>query len=74
MECALLLAGILYEQKPDEKRILNLLIEAITYAYEEELSLPFWFEKKRLLNIYEIYQKALQEAVFLRRQPFSQQS
>lgn len=63
VECALLLAGILYEQELDEKRILNLLIEAITYAYEEQLSLPFWFEKKRLLNIYEVSQKALQEAV-----------
>lgn len=73
VECALLLAGILHEQKQDEKRVGNLLIEAITYACEEQLALPFWFEKMRLSSMCEAHHNPLiaaissEEAAFLRR-------
>lgn len=51
VEGTLMKARFLYEQKIDNKRVLNLIVEAVSYAYQEQIAAPFWFEKECLNEI-----------------------
>ncbi len=51
IEGTLMKAHFLFAENPDDRRVLNLLVEAVTYAYPEQIVLPFWFEKEHLSGI-----------------------
>lgn len=59
VEGSLMKMRFLYEQEAQKQRILNLLVEAVTYAYPEHLEVPFWFEKTCISKILMKYKTEL---------------
>lgn len=59
IEGILLKIHIVSEQDQFNKDLLNLFIEAVTYAYENKIAHPFWFEKEQVKLILKHYQKEL---------------
>ncbi|AFA49920.1 LuxR C-terminal-related transcriptional regulator [Acetobacterium woodii] len=52
VEGDLLKMRLLVETNSDKRVILNLLIEAITYAVENCIANPFWFERKSVVRVF----------------------
>lgn len=63
VEGTLLKARIMTEQKGADREVLNLFIEAISYAYENKIAEPFWFEKVTITKLLHIYQEELEKKV-----------
>lgn len=68
VEAALLKINFIAEQKRSERELINLLIEVISYAYDNTIALPLWFQKKRIdfiLNQYyhELSQKLSKDEI-----------
>lgn len=67
IECTLMRARWLYEEKREGQRIVNLIAEAVTYACQECIRLPFWFEKPFLTAFLGLRRKDM-EAVLSEKQ------
>lgn len=48
VECSLMKARFIYLDGNDIHKVLNLIKEALTYAKDEDIRVPFWFEKEFL--------------------------
>lgn len=51
VECDLLKAHILLDTGGNKREIQNLFLESISYAVENNIALPFWFEKKTVAKL-----------------------
>ena len=51
IECDLLKARMLLEQKGERRDIKNLFMESVSYAIENGIAHPFWFEKNTVNQI-----------------------
>jgi LuxR family maltose regulon positive regulatory protein len=61
VECSLMKARFLFEQGTDETKLLNLVAEAAAYACNNEIAVPFWFEKEAVIKIFAKYRCELEE-------------
>lgn len=62
IECDLLKARMLLEQNGERRDIKNLFMEAVSYAMENGIAHPFWFEKNTVNRIvYEMKPELLKE-------------
>lgn len=53
----------LIEQTGEKREILDAFIEAMVYAYEEQMGLPIWFEKTTVKEVMEREKKHLQKSL-----------
>jgi LuxR family maltose regulon positive regulatory protein len=60
VEGDLLKVRFMYEQNQSKRELINLLVEAVTYAYENTIAVPFWFEKKTIKILLEAYASDIQ--------------
>lgn len=70
VEGSLLMARMLYESGGDRRIMLNLFVEAVSYAYENGLVLPLWFEKEAAAGILEAVREELKKRLSLEAADF----
>ena len=59
VEGVLLKVRIISEQEGSDREVVNMFIEAVSYAFDDVIALPFWFEKETVLSILEKYEEVL---------------
>lgn len=72
VEGALLKIRFLLKQDNTIREVLNLFIEAVAYAYENLIALPFWFERETISLLFNSYQIELINTISKEEQQFIQ--
>ncbi len=72
VEGALLKIRFLLKQDNTIREVLNLFIEAVAYAYENLIALPFWFERETISLLFNSYQIELINTLSKEEQQFIQ--
>lgn len=72
VEGALLKVRILLEKKDSARDVLNLFIEAVSYAFVNTIALPFWFEKETVIRVLEQFKPELLEKLSAKELDFVQ--